>query len=298
MEEQIKWWDALDRLGWSFAECLNLARKCLHPDARWLCSLFPLPSEGNVTPERALALFQSLGEDDARVLFFRSRIHSSEYWLRRSAAMGYAPAQGLLPSIARECNDVFELAQSAAAQGDRNGLACLAWCYWTANGCVKDPDKAKALWKEAADLGNHSAQHNCGVLTFAENDWRRYHWLGKAAAGRGFGRTKPMLLAAARKYLDLHRQGQGSGRVLFEIGLVFKGHVDVEKCTIFGAKTTPDMMPAVLGCIQAHDEFVLVAKEAIECWIAVGRRLRKFVSKDIRLMIARLLWEQRAEWSE
>jgi hypothetical protein len=40
--EQIKWWDALDALA---EECveegLQMTRKCLHPDAQWLASLFP-----------------------------------------------------------------------------------------------------------------------------------------------------------------------------------------------------------------------------------------------------------------
>ncbi len=44
--DQIKWADALDSLGTlgferDVSKGLQLARECQHPDAQWLCSLFP-----------------------------------------------------------------------------------------------------------------------------------------------------------------------------------------------------------------------------------------------------------------
>jgi hypothetical protein len=46
LAEQIKWWDALDKLGSllesaDFRKFMCMARECQHPDARWLVSLLP-----------------------------------------------------------------------------------------------------------------------------------------------------------------------------------------------------------------------------------------------------------------
>jgi hypothetical protein len=47
--------------------------------------------------------------------------------------------------------------------------------------------------------------------------------------------------------------------------------------------------------VYRYDRWIAMARAAIACWLATARRLG--VVKDIRLLIAQKLWDERAEWS-
>jgi hypothetical protein len=47
--------------------------------------------------------------------------------------------------------------------------------------------------------------------------------------------------------------------------------------------------------VDLHTRWVADAKAAIECWIAAARSLG--VCRDVRRLIARMAWEDRAAWS-
>ncbi len=53
---------------------------------------------------------------------------------------------------------------------------------------------------------------------------------------------------------------------------------------------------AVIRCIALYDECCAAALAGVLSWLAVGRRLK--VVKDIRQVIAKLLWAEKAAWSE
>jgi hypothetical protein len=127
--EEVKWWDALDAFGAPFYSCkdaLRLARLSRHPDAVWLCSLFP--PGASLVREDMKRVLEALGGDDPRVMFLVSyleplsvRRDSELALLRRAAELGYAPAQALLSVCCRSEDERMAWAEAAASQGDRNG---------------------------------------------------------------------------------------------------------------------------------------------------------------------------------
>ncbi len=296
--EQIKWADALEVFtGFQFPkrdvlQGLQLARECQHPDALWVCALFP-DLDAIVTAEQVLRVLEEQNED-RRALFIRSHINGDFKLLRRAAELGYAPAQAVW---SRWCGTSEQLAwaERAALQGDRNGLFELGSYLWSGEGCDIDCVRALGYWKEAVELGDCNAFWEYG-LSFSENDWQRYHWWGKGAA-RGYGSSKVDIRTAAAKRVLLFEEGKESGRVVFELGRAFKGHVDVAEKIVFGmSELDEEKLLAVQRCLALHEKWTAAATEAIEFWLVAGRRLG--VAKDVRLMIARLLWMERASWSE
>jgi hypothetical protein len=165
---------------------------------------------------------------------------------------------------------------------------------WNGLGSEKDSSRANAFWKEAAELGHREAQYCYGTRAFSESDWQRYHWLGKSAAWRDYEAMLSLKIAAVEQ-LKLYEEERRTGRVVFELGSTFKGHVDVTNEKVFDASAELEELRAVQRCVELHDEWTAAAKVAIECWLVVGRR--HGMMKDIRLVIARLAWAERAAWS-
>jgi hypothetical protein len=164
LAELIKWWDARDVLTGTFVEVdidrgLRMARECRHHDAEWLCALFP-PGV-SVTQRQVLDVMLQQGED-VRALFLSHELREnnsreSEALLVRVAEMGYAPAQAVLShGSTREV--AMKFAQSAANQGDRCGICCLARCFEQGWGCAADEKRTIELYKAAAELGYAPAQ--------------------------------------------------------------------------------------------------------------------------------------------
>ena len=65
---------------------------------------------------------------------------------------------------------------------------------------------------------------------------------------------------------------------------------------MFNRWCSEEEVRAAEWCVEQHSAWIAIAKAAVECWNAVARRLG--VSKDIRLLTARILWAERAEWSK
>jgi hypothetical protein len=147
---------------------------------------------------------------------------------------------------------------------------------------------------EAADKGQLNAQFECGAKAWAAGDWQRYRWWGLAAARRHNGAITRLLLAAVEQ-LRLWQEGSRSGRIVFELGVAFKGRIDAATKTTFGSKCSDEKLQAAQRCVELHEEWIALTKGAIECWLAIARRLK--VVKDIRLVVAKLLWAERADWS-
>jgi hypothetical protein len=55
-----------------------------------------------------------------------------------------------------------------------------------------------------------------------------------------------------------------------------------------------DELYALMRAVGLHDEWCDNAKQAIESWGLIGRRLG--VMRDVRMMIARMVWEERCVW--
>jgi hypothetical protein len=293
---QIKWLDAVDALlgdgnvESDIAEGLRLARECEHDDAKWLVSLFP--DGPPPTKEEAKRVFLAQA-NDPRAMFFGAYTcwmgDRDENLVRRAAYLGYAPAQAEV-ALWSEGHESVAWAEKSAGQGDRDGLYQLGECLWNGEGCDKDANKALLLYKEAAQRGHLWAQLRYGTHAFQKNDWERYVWWGRAA-NQGCPGAQSGLVDVAAELMKLRDWNGRWRRVLFEVGAACKGHVDV-----FSRYRNDRAVLAIERAVALHEEWCADAERAICCWVWIARK--KKIVKDIRTAIAKMLWADKAFWSE
>jgi hypothetical protein len=291
--ERIKWWDALDvitRHGGRHEDvekALQMARECHHEDARWLVSLFDAAASDDEDHD----VFQAHA-DDPRAMYLKHQTGLCEgSLLHRAAEAGYAPAQSAVATMYHQFRygggdtTGFGWATKAAAQGDRLGLCLLAQCNAEGVGCDKDIGKAVQLFREAAELGQAEAQFFFGKLAYREEDVERYRWWARAAA-RGHGRAIGELAGAASV---LFREN-GSKQLLLEIGAACEVLLEANRNTV-GSDMSSREIHTLQQTVSLNRMSCARAKVAIECWIAIARRQE--VVKDIRLLIVRMVWDER-----
>lgn len=286
VEMILSWYEVRDLLlGDNFVAqnvnaAIQLAARCQHTEAVWLMKMFPL---GHIqSAAAAKEVFLAQGEDDPRALCFAALILRSKIdrvRLRRSAELGYALAQAKIAWSVRG-QERLEWANASAAQGERAGLYMLG--FWFNNlGRGKDLLRAKEYYLIAAEVGELSAMVSLGRILI-KSDPKRYFWFGKAAA-RGYPRD--FLDCFVKQLSNLN-----SVRVMFAIGRALNGHVNAEKREIFGETYDFD---ARIGPANRAIEFYgaecLAARRTVDAWTIVGRR--KGIVKDVRLLIARLIWD-------
>ncbi len=273
----------------SLSDGLAFARDCDHEDARCLASLFP--GSAPATKEEAAAVFLT-HPDDARCLCWASWLDAEPRveLMQRAADMGYAWAQYKLDVflVGKDC----DLLEKAAAQGDPDAMSRLAAVL--CSGCRSpeiDMSRARLLWLEAAKLGNHDAQFNYSIYGCVPHTPEHLEWLRRAGVGKDTAFHVWYLLSfSVREDLKLFDDG-GSGRRVFETG----GALAVIK----GWRKNPQDAEITTACERAvslFEQWCAEARRTILCWLWIAKRLD--VSKDIRLLIADLLWDQRAAWSE
>jgi hypothetical protein len=225
--------------------------------------------------------------EDPRALFFLWRVDGANMaLLARAAELGYAPAQAELSfeSRGREC---FKWASLAAENGDRGGLCELGICYRDGLSCTAGPEKGIELFREAAHLGSRAAQRMYGELAYGERDWQRYHWWARSWRHL---LTTPMCLAMSA-LLPLFEQGQHS-RIVHEVAPVIRRNLEANLADGFIEEGTAQELRRVL---KVHDAMTSRAKEAVACWSMCALRLG--VMKDMRVVIAKLVWAEPWRWS-
>ncbi len=312
--ELIRWWDAIDLIhdledrfsadGWrrqeycgrqDIGEGLRIARECSHADAQWLAGLFPA-SKPVPTQEEMRFVFLGL-KGDARADFFASAtspfFHRFQGFVRdveldRSAASGYAPALAALAD--RDRASFWRWANLAAAQGHRRGLFLVGQCCRSGiDGCPIDHARYSELTKEAAELGDAEAQFEHGQCAFGEDEWQRYFWWRRARA-RGFKLTYWHLGEPAQKQMRRFDNGARSGRVIYEIGATCQViHVPRKV-----EERQRDWITSIDRTLALYDKWHAAVWRALNCWIWIA--IGKGVAKDMRRMIAWLVWEGREAW--
>jgi hypothetical protein len=262
---------------------IQLASTCEHPDARWLTEA--CAGKDVTTKEDAKRVFLGLGQNDARALCFLFLLRNGAEWapLCRSAELGFALAQAWMACRSRG-EERFKFAQLAAAQGEREGLVWLGLCFCDGEGCEKDVEKAKDCFLHASELGDVGA---CEYLGSIMDDDRRWEWLCRAAVG-GSSRTFEREFAHQVNLLD---SGTGNPAVVFAIGRTMNGSVNAEEGMIF--ETHSDHIDAAEAAVAFKKVQVEATKDAMKAWSLIGLRLN--VSKDIRKLIAKLVWDTRGE---
>jgi TPR repeat protein len=263
-------------------KALGLAAVCGHPNAVWLTKLFAGRDVGS--PEEARHVFLGC-EGDPRAVCFAALLAGSNDGIRRAADLGDALAQA---RIAMRGEERFRWAQKSSAQGERDGFVCLGCCYRDGEGCERNRESAKENFLIAAELGYVDAIIEFGLL-LNESDPQRFVWLGKGAVS---GYAWPFLNEMVEQ---LRNFTSGSGRAkIVAIGRVLNGHIDNEKQTIFNYSDKFDTFVGPANQALQFYHFQLQSyRKAVDAWTLVG--IRYFVVKDIRKMIAQMIWDSREE---
>jgi hypothetical protein len=296
--ELIKWLDALELFLplWGLPNVgrgLEMARQCRHPDAQWLCSLFPVGAE--TTQQAMLEVLWQQGEDP-RGLFvtWKLRDDASRSLLRRSAELGYAPAQALVALYAEVDGheEAFEWCQKAGAKGDRAALFVLSKCYRRGLGCVADEAKAYGLLRESVDLGYPPAQWCFGVTAFELHEWESFYWRARAAHK---GYSVYSLSAEILHLLPAFERCE-KGRILHCVAPLVAAHLDAASGTLLGCFFDAGDVRLLLRVAQLHEAMLQRARHALRCWSVAGRR--SGLVRDVRIIIAKMAWDEVWRWGD
>jgi TPR repeat protein len=123
----------------------------------------------------------------------------------------------------------FRWAEKSAAQEERDSFCHLGYCYRDGIGCEEEAERAKENFLVAAELGHVEAMVCVGRL-LDKDDPRRFVWLARAAAGKGY--SESFLNEMWDQIYDFNRKAEDA-KVVFAIGRALKGHIDNKKRTIF-----------------------------------------------------------------
>ena len=271
---------------------MQLARTCQHEEAKWLSALFADVDDVSAEDMKRVLLAQGDDQRAATLLaVFDSELARDA--VRRAAEAGYAPAQAAL-ARAPPSSAALTWAEKAAAQGDRSGICRLAQFCWVGLWGESDRKRAATLFLEAAEMGCQLAQFYCGERCFGAGDWQRYFWWGRSAAKKNIAAIACLRREAVRELSWCEapeNKKHASGRILFELGAAYKGHVNVQQGSAFDVPLNSKALYSVQRVLAMHDKWCEDATRSIYCWIWVGRQLG--VVRDIRRVVARMVWQDK-----
>ncbi len=272
---------------------LDLARGSEHPDARFLSSLFPQGAP--VTREEVRDFFLERGSqrDDGRCLCWGAMLSddASRMWMVQKAAENGVPlaqALGFLyrtfkPVSNEEKKAIFE---GAALQGEPKAMRLLAVL------CDREvypgKERARQMWLAAAELGDADSQFEYALNCCEEFALRRMQWLRRSARQK-FSHASKALLVNVLDQISLYDSG-GSGRLLYEIGAA--DLLSPIRCQ----DMTQPQRAAVERATELYRRCHVDAKRAVMCWLWLA--VPKGVVRDIRVLIADLIWDCRADWMD
>jgi hypothetical protein len=218
-----------------------------------------------VTHEEVRQVFLGCGDDPRRALCFAGLglLVSDVGEIRRAADLGDAFAQAWMAGRSGD-EDCFRWAEKSAAQGERDGLCVLAYCWRDGTGCDQDAERAKANFFVAIELGDVYSMICLGEL-FDEDDPRRCFWFGRAAAN-GYS---VCFLSKMSDQIRKFNSGSGHANVVFAIGRALKGHIDNEKRTVFGEGYIYLIGPANQA-LHFYEFQLQSYRKAVDSWAIVG----------------------------
>ncbi len=266
-------------------KAFELAAVCDYEQARWLLRLF---ADRNV---EAHQVFLSLGNDDAQALCFAAFVKKpiNMEMLERAARLGNPLAQATIAKKG-DVQSKWSWAEKAARQGEREGFFELGTCYMYGYGCTKDETKAKELYLRAAKLGLVDAMSDYAWL-LKTSDPERYVWLAKVCARGGNLLFFTDLIDQMRNF----NAGAGQASVVFAMGRILRKQIKADKQTMLGKLEGTHLFEPAMDAVQFHEDICQAARRAVDTWSMIGARVR--IVKDVRLMIAKLIWNAREEWA-
>ena len=145
----------------------------------------------------------------------RNDVNAVEY-LRRSAELGYPPAQVVLgyfydtgSLVSQDSQQSADWYKKAARQDDRLAEWLLGRLYYTGGGIPRDLSAAELWLQKSANQGDPFGQYLLGMVRLERNDYPK--------AANWFRRAAVQGLAQAQRQLgELLKQGQGVNADKFE----------------------------------------------------------------------------------
>ena len=282
------------RCNWHMEVGLQLAHRLKEYDAemRWLAELFPLeelsdPVEArNAVADRRLSEWCAAHPEDARALRYLADARGDQVLMEKAAAMGDARALGKICFSSNCYERRFQLARAAAEQGDAEGAVSLSLCFRHGIGCEKSEKLAKELMERAAILGNYVAYVAFVVTCMQKGGEQRLEHL---IAFFGMSHVSSF---SSELYSDLEAVFQATDgfRVIYKVGEALKGIIDVEG----EQKQLSDYnCRRLLQAVKMYDGWCDLAREACVAWVLIAKRFG--FGKDVRRIIAKMVWEARGE---
>ena len=285
------------RLHWRWEKSLVAAHalRGRDPEMRWLAELFPLEVlvEGAVpdeVAERRLTEWCSAHPNDASALAYLANLRVDECLMEKAASMGDSWAMGQIVlrfSVPDERR--FQLACAPAEQGDATGSFALSRYFRQGFGCEKNEGLADVMLERAADLGSIFAYET--LLHCQKDAAFKLKLLCVVLSIDPFylDQLSLNLDAAIRVYMS---DGSFSDAI-FEAGEVLKGNINVEKEEVFGKKQARSELRIFERAVSMYDSWCNTAGEACVTWILIAKQIG--IQKDVRKMIAKMVWEARSE---
>ncbi len=158
-------------------------KDCSHPDAQWLCRLFPKAPPSSL--DDAVQVFMGQPDSDAKSLCFAGILlqalpqpNNANRCIHEAAELGFPLA---VAELARLLNgsERADCAKKAADLGEPHGMALLAECLEDGNTCEADAQRAMQLWQRAAELDCAHAQY---IYALRLEGTQKVYWLHKAAS--------------------------------------------------------------------------------------------------------------------
>jgi len=150
-------------------------------------------------------------------------------------------------------------------------------------------EKQKNAFRLQLSLVTFLAMRWLGEL-LDESDPQRWRWWGLGAALL----DSWSFLLYFSKQVALFNSGSGSAAVMFAIGRALQGHVKEESRTIFNSSRKFDSrLQSAKQAIAFYEAQIKATKDAMRAWTLVGIHFK--VVKDVRKLIAKLIWESREE---
>ncbi len=206
---------------------------------------------------------------------------------KRAADAGDACASSFYACFVPEPEECVALLEKAILLGEPRAMRTMGSYLFDGIKVGEDKARSRQLLTDAAWLRDDMAQYFYSYFFQEEDSMEEFVWLRRSAM-QGLERGVN-LMSRVDYQVHLHDSG-GSGRIVFEIGAAFANLTNWwEEFDEKGAK-------ACERAIELHEKWCGQAKRGIWCWMWLSRTFA--VPKDIRVLIAGLLWEQRAAWSE
>ena len=269
-------------------------------EMRWLADMLcPLSDQSGFirvdSVEQRLSEWCAEHPEDARALVYLASLREDHALYEKAAAMGDSWAMAEMSSFSSCPRDKkFQLAWASAAKGDAKGTYRLMECFQMGIGCEQSETIADELTQRAAELGSFSAYRELLVDIVEMDEVQRVKLLASffgSASSYNTNKLSPCLGIVVERYAA----DKSYGAVIFEVGEIFKGNVNTAEQEVFGLKQRPKDFHILARAVAMYDGWCVVAKEACVMWILVGKRMG-FI-KDIRKLIARMVWESRADFA-